>query len=198
MATGMHPEAVLGFWFGEAGEDRTALWFGADPKFDAEIRERFATTLEAVAAGRHEDWAQTARGRLALILVLDQFPRNMFRRSGRAFAYDEKARAVCLEGLDRGDDAGLGLVERAFFYLPLEHAEDPDLQALSVRCFTRLRDEGPPEVRPMAEAFLGYAEQHRQVIERFGRFPHRNALLGRPTTPEEQAFLATAEGPFRA
>jgi uncharacterized protein (DUF924 family) len=190
----MHPEDVLRFWF--EGDDRFRVWFGADPAFDAECRERFGVAVEAAAQGRHAEWAATARGRLALVILLDQMPRNIFRGSGRAFAYDEAARALVLEGLDRGDDGALSAVERGFFYLPLEHAEDAGLQALSVRCFTRLHEEAPAAERGMTASFLDYAERHRRVIERFGRFPHRNVLLGRESTPEERAFLASKEAPF--
>ncbi len=188
------PEDVLSFWFDR--EDRFRVWFGADPAFDIECRERFGAAVEAAAQGRHGDWAATPRGRLALVILMDQLPRNIFRGSGRSFAYDAEARALVLEGLERGDDRVLATVERGFFYLPLEHAEDAALQALSVRCFERLHAEASPDERGMTASLLDYAERHRRVIDRFGRFPHRNALVGRETTAEERAFLASKEAPF--
>lgn len=192
----IQPEGVLDFWFGDGTEDRTARWFGADPGFDEAIRARFGAALEEARAGRLDHWAETPRGRLALIILLDQFSRNLHRGDGRSFENDARAQRLVREGLERGDDRALSVMERAFFYMPLQHAEDRELQALSVECFRRLRDEAPPEMKKMTEGFYEYAVRHKVVVDRFGRFPHRNALLGRPSTPEEQEFLASPRAPF--
>jgi uncharacterized protein (DUF924 family) len=169
------PADVLAFWRA-AGPDK---WFAKDDAFDASIRDKFLATHEAAAAGRLSDWETTADGALALIITLDQFPRNMFRGSGRIYAADPIAREVTKRAIARGFDQGFSAIERAFFYLPFEHSEDLADQERAVALF---RAGGDPEN-------LKWAEHHRDIIRRFGRFPHRNALLGRQTTPEEQTFL---------
>src|SRR5690606_17045287 len=146
--------------------------------------------LEDAGAGRLDGWARSPRGRLALIIVLDQLSRNIHRDSAAAFASDARAQALCMEGLERGDDRELAPLERWFFYMPLEHAESLELQERSVREFERLAAEAPAELQSALEAALDYARRHRDVIARFGRFPHRNTVLGRDSTPEEQAYLA--------
>jgi len=166
---------VLAFWRA-AGPDR---WFEKDDAFDAAIRETFLPLYERAAAGGLASWEDTAEGALALLIVLDQFPRNMFRGSARAFAADPLARAVAGRAIARGFDAAVPKQERLFFYLPFEHSEDPADQD---RCCALFRALGDAEL-------LKWAEMHADIIRRFGRFPHRNALLGRATTPEERAFL---------
>ncbi|HTM28582.1 MAG TPA: DUF924 family protein [Rhodanobacter sp.] len=178
---------VLDFWFAEAN---AAHWFAADAGFDAQIRERFGETAKAAAGGQLDDWAATPSGWLALLLVLDQFPRNLYRNDPRAWAADAVAQRVALSGLARGDDRQLPAVQRVFAYLPLEHAEDSALQRRSVALFESLLAEAEPERRAEFENYLDYARRHREVIARFGRFPHRNAALGRPDTPEETRYLA--------
>ena len=178
---------VLDFWFAEAG---AAHWFAADAAFDAQIRERFGAAVEAAADGGLDDWAGTPSGWLALLIVLDQFPRNLYRNDPRTWAADASAQRVALSGLARGDDRQLPAVQRVFAYLPLEHAEDTALQQRSVELFEALCAEVPTEQRKPFEEFLDYARRHREVIVRFGRFPHRNAALGRPSTPEETLYLA--------
>lgn len=178
---------VLDFWFAEAN---AAHWFAADAGFDAQIRERFGETAKAAAGGQLDDWAATPSGWLALLLVLDQFPRNLYRNDPRAWAADAVAQRVALSGLARGDDRQLPAVQRVFAYLPLEHAEDSALQRRSVALFESLLAEAEPERRAEFENYLDYARRHRGVIARFGRFPHRNAALGRPDTPEETRYLA--------
>jgi uncharacterized protein (DUF924 family) len=170
------PAQVLDFWF-SAGPGK---WFSKDDAFDAAIRERFLPVYEAAAAGRLTDWEASAEGALALIIVLDQFPRNMFRGSPRTFAADALALAVAKRAIVRGFDKELGLPKRNFFYLPFMHAEN---LADQEQCVALSREAGDPNT-------LKYAEQHADIIRRFGRFPHRNPMLGRTTTPEEQAFLA--------
>ena len=168
-------ESVLAFWR-EAGPEK---WFKKDTAFDDEIRARFLETYEAAVAGKLSGWEQTAEGTLALILVLDQFPRNMFRGDARAFAADPLARAVAERALARGFDRSMALSDRQFLYLPFEHSET---LADQERCCALFRSTGDADL-------LKWAELHADIIRRFGRFPHRNAVLGRATTPEEQAFL---------
>ncbi len=188
-------EEILDFWFGNLKEgepvpvERFGLWFGGAETTDRQIRERFADDVELAATGACDAWSRSARGTLALLLLLDQFPRNIYRGSSRAYAYDENARHLCLAGLAAGQDRRLMTVGRAFFYLPLEHAEDLALQQRSVAAFAGLLQQAPPPLAQVCRGFLDYAERHRTIIERFGRFPHRNSPLGRLSTPEEIAFL---------
>jgi uncharacterized protein (DUF924 family) len=169
------PPEVLAFW-SAAGPDK---WYTKNSDFDAEITRRFLTTYEAAVAGRLSHWEDTPEGALALMIVLDQFPRNMFRNSARTFAADALARAVADRAIRRGFDQRIATMERQFLYIPFEHSEDPVDQERSLRLF-RANDD--------AEA-LKWAELHANIIRRFGRFPHRNATLGRVTTADEQAFL---------
>jgi uncharacterized protein (DUF924 family) len=196
--------SVREFWFGrlplsaEALRERMAFWFGEDnlvltAQRDEQIRARFGELFERAAAGELESWADGPRRRLTLIIVLDQFPRNMFRGSARAFAFDEKALALALSGMQSGADAALDAVERIFFYMPLQHAESLEVQDESVAAYRRLQAEAPQELRGSLSGALEYAEQHRSIIERFGRFPHRNRLLGRASTPAEEAWLSEGE-----
>jgi uncharacterized protein (DUF924 family)/uncharacterized protein YciI len=189
------PADVLAFWFGELDRHGQAdtlhsqRWFRKDPAFDAEIRTRFGELHAAVARGERDHWLATPRGRLAAVLVLDQFSRNLFRDSPQSFAQDAKAQAVTLDALARGDDRQLAAAERAFIYMPLMHAEDRALQERCLGAFSGWRDElGGPE-RERVQGLLSYAQQHRDIVHRFGRFPHRNRVLGRESTPEEAAFL---------
>lgn len=186
-------EQVLSFWFAGAAEEGrpagVALWFGAGAEIDRLVERRFGRLVEQAKAGTLDAWAGTARGRLALILLLDQFPRNIHRDSKEAFAGDEKALGLCLDGLDDAMDEELAPLERAFFYMPAMHAEDADIQLTSVEIFGELARSAPPEHAETCAAFLKHAEKHREVVERFERFPHRNAILGRTSTSEEAAFL---------
>jgi uncharacterized protein (DUF924 family) len=169
------PEDITAYWRA-AGP---AKWFRKNAAFDREITARFLVTHEAAAAGRLADWETTTQGALALLLLLDQFPRNMFRRSARAFATDPLARAVADRAIARGFDLSVAAAERTFFYLPFEHSEDLADQERSLTLSRQAGDGKADE----------YAESHADIIRRFGRFPHRNAVLGRASTPEEQAFL---------
>jgi uncharacterized protein (DUF924 family) len=171
------PDAVLAFWR-EAGAKR---WFAKDEAFDADIKRRFLATYEAAARGELAAWEETPDGALALAIVLDQFPRNMFRNDARTYAADPAARAVADRAIARGFDQGLEVAERSFLYLPYEHSEDMAHQERSVALF---RSMGDAEL-------LKWADLHADIIRRFGRFPHRNAVLGRASTPEEEAFLAS-------
>ena len=184
-------EALIDYWF-EHGAD----WFSGDPAFDADLRRRFLPDVEAAAAGEFDYWAASARGRLALVLLLDQLPRNLFRGQARAFAADAKARDQARQALGRGDDRQLCANARAFLYLPFEHAEAASDTGLAVALFAQLHAESVPEQAAWTATLLRYAERHHAVVARFGRYPHRNATLGRPTTPEEAAFLRETPGGF--
>lgn len=186
---------VLDFWFGASGPDgaidstRRKMWFKSGATHDAEIRDRFGLLHEQASFGRLDGWTATADGRLALIVLLDQFSRHIYRGTALAFAHDLTAQTLTLTGIDEGVDLKVAPVKRSFFYLPLQHAEDRALQVRSVECYERLLATVAPAWRKDYESFLDSARRHRAVIERFGRFPHRNAALGRPSTPDEIAFL---------
>ena len=194
---------VLEFWLGGSGPDgaldpsRRRMWFGNGKRHDGEIHERFGSLHRLAARGDLTgEWSGTARGRLALIIVLDQFSRHIGRGTAAAFAQDPAAVALVLDGLSRRMDDALIPAGRAFFYLPLEHAEDLSVQNRSVECFERLTSAVMPAWRVDYEGFLDYARRHREVIRRFGRFPHRNVALGRACTPEEIVFLAQPGSSF--
>lgn len=198
----MTPETVLDFWFGSDADDaavareRANLWWSKNKATDDEIRSRFEDTVQSALAGQLNEWLAIARGRLALIILTDQFPRNIYRDTRLAFFGAAKALEVCIEGLEQGTDRRLRPIERVFFYLPLEHAEDIKHQDLSVKCFGELVAAAPAEQRPIFEEYLDFAVLHGQIIERFGRFPHRNKLLGRESSAEELAFLAEPGSSF--
>jgi uncharacterized protein (DUF924 family) len=179
----MTADDVLDFWFqGDPAAWREQRWFQRDDAFDAEIRARFALAVESARDGALDAWAATAAGALALVIVLDQFPRNIHRGSHLAFAGDAHARRIAGRALSWA--GGLAPVQRVFLYLPFEHSEDLADQDRSVALFETLRGEGA------VESAIDYAHRHREVIARFGRFPHRNAALGRTSTAEEEAYLA--------
>jgi uncharacterized protein (DUF924 family) len=182
-----HWREIIEFWFGvpdspERGVPRKA-WFEKSAEFDAAIRERFSMLLDAAAAGRLASWASTPLAALALVIVFDQFPRNMFRGAPRAFATDPRALEIARDIVARGFDSAYLPVERAFAYLPFEHAEDVAMQRHSLALFAKL----PPS--STSASYMDYARRHHDVIARFGRFPHRNEMLGRTSTPEEVEFL---------
>lgn len=178
------PKDVVGFWT-TAGPQK---WFTKNPKFDQSIALKFEPVHYAASRGEYDTWATSAEGSLALLLLLDQFPRNLYRGSAHAFATDPKARQIARQAIGAGHDRTVEAILRPFFYLPFEHSEDMADQDESVRLFTQLKEEtGDTES-------LRWAELHRDIIVKFGRFPHRNPCLGRVTTPKEQAFLE--EGGF--
>jgi uncharacterized protein (DUF924 family) len=195
-------EAILDYWFGGETDDRAVaqqkgrIWWAKDEASDREIAARFGADLQAAAAGEYEDWAATPAGLLALVLLTDQFPRNIHRGRPQSFAYDALALRWSLAGLARGADLALRPIRRAFLYMPLEHAESPELQERAVQLFDGLLREVPEAHREVFRGFCNFARRHREVIARFGRFPHRNAILGRPSTPEEIAFLRTPGSSF--
>ncbi|MEE9694554.1 DUF924 family protein [Aeromonas hydrophila] len=189
-------QPLITFWFGEETDDVTRakrqapLWWGKNSDTDALLASRFGDQAAAAAAGELAHWADSAEGRLALILLLDQLPRNIHRGTPAAFAQDAKARDLCLKGLSLEADLALPPLGRVFFYLPLEHAESREQQARSVTLFEGLATEQADG--PARETFAGFADfarRHQVIVERFGRFPHRNAILGRQDTAEEAAFL---------
>ena len=161
---------------------------------DALIRSTLEPMLERAARGEFAAWAASPKRRLALIILFDQVPRNAYRGTAAAFAFDREALALAAGGLQLAADAALDPVERLFFYLPLEHAESLEAQNACIVAFERLVREAPDELREYCESILGYAQRHREVIGKFGRFPHRNAVLGRESTPEEREWLATHDG----
>ena len=178
--------AVIDFWFRELTPRQ---WFEeGGPALDARVRERFGTLVEAARRGELDHWTSSPRGRLALIIVLDQFPRHVFRGTAEAFTSDARAQALTRDGIEGGADEDLTLVERQFFYLPLMHAEDRELQAASVERYAALRKQ--------MDEVLDFAVEHRDIVARFGRFPHRNEALGRASTAEERGYLTSDPNPF--
>ena len=199
---------VRRFWFGtgpytlEALEARQRLWFGTGVSheeqraLDALVRERFGALMERAATGALTAWADSPHRRLSLILLLDQFPRHVFRGTARAFAADGAALSLSLSGMQAAADVALSPLERIFFYMPLQHAERSDAHDESVAAYRRLLAEAPENLRPLFAGALDSAERHRSIVLRFGRFPHRNLALGRAATPEEVAYLAADEPRF--
>jgi uncharacterized protein (DUF924 family) len=195
--------SVREYWFGTAPltpaglAERVQFWFGAagGPQ-DEQIRGRFGALVERASRGELAGWADGPRRRLSLILLLDQFPRNIFRGTARAFATDEQALALTLSGMQSGADGALDAAERIFFYMPLQHAESREAQDEAVAAFRRLLAEAPPALHAVFADSLRHAEGHRAVIERFGRFPHRNAVLGRTSTGEEAQWLREGGASF--
>jgi len=189
------PENVLDFWFGAPGSAaeiagrQSKLWFGKSLTNDQAVIDRFADTLMAATADRLNHWANTPRGRLALVIVLDQFPHHIHRDRPQAFATDPQSLALSLAALDTGEDRKLSPIERVFLYLPLEHTESIEMQQRSVSLYEQLAHEAAADERALFDNYLDYARKHLDVVARFGRFPHRNEILGRPSTPEELEFL---------
>jgi len=188
------PQEILNFWFRCEDEEGSGkfreAWFTKDREFDREIRDRFEPVYEEAAGGGLDHWKSEARSCLALIIVLDQFPRNMYRGDARMYAADEKAREAARHAIEHAYDRELSPYGRLFMYLPFEHSEELDDQRLSVELFRGLSTEMG------SEDLLGYAVRHLEIVERFGRFPHRNEILGRRTTPEEAEFLSGPDSSF--
>lgn len=188
-------ESILGYWFGAASDDadvirdQSALWWKKNPRVDAEIRQRFEATFEAEVRDELESWGDDPRGQLARMLLCDQFPRNMHRDTAKSFAFDARARELANTALEQGLDKRLRAVERVFAYLPFEHSEAHQDQELSVQLFTTLLGEVAPALKSSFQFYLDFAHKHKTIIDRFGRFPHRNAILGRESTLEELEFL---------
>jgi uncharacterized protein (DUF924 family) len=198
----MHFEQVLDFWFGKldaagcADAEHAERWWKKNAAFDEELRQRFGALHEAVARAERDDWLVPPRGRLAYVIVLDQFSRNMFRDTPRMYAYDAKALAAAHEGVADGADKPLAHDERIFLYMPFQHSEELADQERAVALFESLRDGLSGERLKRANDNVVYAERHRDIVKRFGRFPHRNQLLARASTSEEVNFLTQPNSSF--
>lgn len=186
---------VLDYWLGDAlqlgwpSQSRSALWFGGGNAQDEDITRRFGAVVERALDGDLKDWESAPLGLLALVILLDQFTRNMFRGQGRAFAGDGRAQALVRDALQRGWDLKLPGAGAVFLYMPLMHAEDLALQEQCVRCFEALHARSPADRQKDLQGNIAFAQQHRDIIARFGRFPYRNAALGRNSSTQESDFL---------
>ena len=193
---------ILQFWFGDVDElgrsdvQHSRRWFMKDEAFDRTIADHFGQTYADVRAGLREAWLDDPRGRVAYVIVLDQFARNMFRGTARMFEGDRQALAAAVEGVARHDDAALTVNERSFLYTPYMHSEELGMQERSVALFEELAASAPSELRGSLAAAVQYAKKHHDIVARYGRFPHRNTVLGRESTPAEQAFLAEPDSGF--
>lgn len=191
----MQPQDVLAFWYdttpAQPSKSAQMAWWKKSDAFDARIRETFSLTWEQARAGELDHWNQTPEGRLALVIVLDQFSRNLNRGDAKSWTQDPMALAQTVAALDAGEDKLLPLNGRLFLYMPLEHAEDVDSQERSLACFKAMNAEFGGQ-----DHLVDYAEQHANIVRRFGRFPHRNAVIGRESTPEELAFLKGPNSSF--
>ena len=198
----MHFETVLDFWLGPASEDivdetRQNFWFRGSKEDDALIKGRFMHYLLAASKKELDNWLSSSKGRLALIIILDQFSRNIFRGAATAYLYDAQALQVAKEGIYIGQDHYLSIPERSFFYMPYQHAENLEDQKESLRLYQELLDSAQtPEEKKFAENALDYARQHHDIIKRFGRFPHRNKVLLRQSTEQELAYLSSGASRF--
>jgi uncharacterized protein (DUF924 family) len=188
---------ILDFWFSAAELDapqidsRMERWFGSDVALDRRMRDEFGQDVRKALRGELDHWADSAEGRLALILLLDQFCRNIFRGTARAYGGDKRALRLCAEGSINGDHKSLTPIQQVFFFMPLQHAELLDVQQKSVRIYSALAAAVSETLKETFRTFAEFAELHRDIIERFGRFPHRNRQLGRDNTAEEEAYLAS-------
>lgn len=191
----MEIEQVIEFWFGSDLNDpslakrQSSLWWQKNPQTDALIRQKFADGLQGLVNGDYDHWLESAKGRLAAIIVADQFSRNMYRDTARAFAQDELALGWCLDGMASKQDIELPFIGRVFFYMPLEHAESREMQELSVKKFSELAEQAGVKNSGTYMGFVDFAERHRQVVKQFGRYPHRNSILNRDNTAAEQVYL---------
>jgi uncharacterized protein (DUF924 family) len=189
-------EQILSFWFKEQEltgpqiDRRMDIWFGEDRVFDHEIEKDFSDEIEKASAGKLDHWADEPHGRLALILLIDQFRRNIYRGTLKAFSHDKVALKLCVEGAMEKKDKGLTPIQRVFFYMPLQHAESRKVQSKSVKLYERLAESVSPMLQETFLTVAQFAELHKDIIDQFGRFPHRNSLLGRENTPEEDEYLA--------
>ena len=188
-------DEILSFWFMEQTlsapqiDGRMDTWFGDDPVFDEEVAKEFADDVDRASDGNLDHWAHQPRGRLALILLLDQFRRNIFRNTAQAFEKDKAALKLCVEGAMEKKDKGLAPIHKAFFYMPLQHAESRKVQAKSREIYQRLAEAVSPTYKETFETISQFADLHADIVEQFGRFPHRNKLLNRENSPEEEEYL---------
>ena len=194
-------EDILHFWFGDleraeqVDKSKMKMWWAGGEAIDADVRQRFGATLARALDGQLRDWSQSPRGSLALVILLDQFTRNVGRGTESAFAGDEAALAVCLDAMKRGFDRQLRLIERSFLYMPMMHAEHPDMARRSLETFEALSREIAAFGHEHPD-FRSHAAAHADIVHRFGRYPHRNEVLGRTPTPEETEFLASGSPSF--
>lgn len=195
-------EEILNYWFGHVEETilpsshRTEIWFGGKKEIDDEIKEKFHEDYKKAINGEYAEWEQEPRGTLALIILHDQFSRHIYRNTPLAYAQDQRALDLCLQGIQKEYDHSFSLIERVFFYFPLMHTENLEMQATGVRAFQILVNLAFPETRGIYENFLNYAIKHYETIKRFSRFPERNIILGRPSTAEEIEYLKTTNSKF--
>ena len=195
-------EKILEFWFGTfpnawtGDESKEDMWFVNGAAYDAQIFSSFGADYFRAVEGELDSWPDSPRGRLALIILLDQFSRHIHRGSAESFAQDMKSQQLCIEGISAGDDLNLHPVERSFFYMPLQHAEDMERQDLGIEAYTQLIQDVPEQYRKPFEGNLEWAQKHHYVIERFGRFPELNDILGRESTEEEIEFIKAGEYSF--
>ncbi|HKI73398.1 MAG TPA: DUF924 family protein [Pseudomonadales bacterium] len=186
---------IIEFWIGPAATDpeessaRARLWYQSTPESDEDLRHRFGDLLNQAEQGELEHWRETANGTLALVILMDQFSRNLYRGTAQAFSNDDHVAAVAEQAVDTGLDQQMSWIGRAFLYHPFEHSERIDRQERSVELFSKLVEDAPGDWKKHLEGFAEYAAEHRNVVKQFGRFPHRNAVLGRESTPEEIAYL---------
>ena len=189
-------DEILSFWFKERKltapkiDSRMDIWFGEDPVFDHEIEKAFGTDVDSASDGKLNHWAHKPHGRLALILLLDQFRRNIYRGTVDAFAKDKVALKLCVEGAMEKADQSLSPIERVFFYMPLQHSESIKVQAKAVKIYDRLAEAVSPTYAETFATIAQFAELHHDIVELFGRFPHRNKLLNRQNTPQEDEYLS--------
>ena len=189
-------DKILSFWFKEQAlsapqiDRRMDIWFGENPDFDDEIEAEFSDDVARASKGKLDHWADDPLGRLTLIILIDQFRRNIYRNTEKAFSKDKLALKLCVEGAMQKKDRGLTPIQKVFFYMPLQHAESRKVQAKSVALFNRLAESVSPTYRETFLTVAQFAELHKDIIDQFGRFPHRNALLGRKNTQKEDEYLA--------
>lgn len=189
---------VLDYWFAGTylGSEQRSRWWQKKAATDNEIQQRFGSLIATVADSLHEEWAKTAQGRLAAIICLDQFPRSIYRHSGRAFSFDEKALFLTVEGLNCGHDIKLDVLEKTFFMMPLMHDESLDSQDRCVEFYESVIASTTDDLNIYLRSAYDFALRHREIIEKFGRYPHRNHVLGRHGTPEEELFLSQLDSSF--
>lgn len=189
-------DEILSFWFKEQElsapqiDRRMDIWFGENPDFDDEVEAKFSDDVAGASTGKLDHWAEDPRGRLALIILIDQFRRNIYRNTEKAFSRDRLALKLCVEGAMEKKDKSLTPIQKVFFYMPLQHTESRKVQTKSAELYSRLAESVSPTYRETFLTVAQFAELHKDIIDQFGRFPHRNALLGRANTPEEDEYLA--------
>ena len=188
------------FWFGDIelssnySTKQGSLWFGKDDKIDDKIRSRFLLSMEILANTEHPQWIKTDKGLISAVVLLDQFTRNAYRGTSKMYQHDDLALSISKSAVDTGRDSQFNVFERVFLYLPYEHSEDIKDQEICIRLFEKMLNEQNDEMKKVVEGYLLFAQKHYEVIHQFGRFPHRNKLLGRDSTSEERAYLSAGGG----